>query len=306
MRITINDYPTGFESAIASCIHETNAESKADTLVLKIKNPDHKVQKLAIRQNDIIRIENGAVTTGDMYIHKAVPVNNIFEIRAMSIPVSGTIKKSMSWQSVHLLQILKEKADALGFDLKTYGIQNEVYKFISQEEESDVAFILKLCEREGYAMIIFDRKIIVYSELYQESIEPKGTIELTTKEDVQYYDESYNGYSSFEIKAGNYSAVYTDKNISTGNQASKIVTYVDSDQEALRYAKGYLRSINKGIRHGYFTTSVDGRYAAGSVCFLNASTINEQFKKIFLTKVRYDYVAEKMKVFFRDVFLEGY
>lgn len=304
MRLTINDVDPCFNNAIAKCVHETNAESKADTLTILIQDADKKMSSLMFRQNDVIRIDNGTITTGDMFIHKCNPSGNYYEIKAMSIPVSGTVKKSMSWQHVRLLQILKQKADEMGLTLSCYDVDNVAYEFVPQENETDMHFVLKLCERESLQAIVFDRRLIVYNEYEIESKEPGGSIILYDTDEYTYSDESYNMFKSCVIAGGGYSASFSDVDAKTSNVLSKIETYVESDSQSLRFAKGYLRAANKNAKHGTFVMPIDKRFSAGSVCYLNKSGVND--KKIMLTKVRYDYKNEKMKVFFRDIFLEGY
>ena len=304
MRITINEYQPGFESIVASCIHETYAETKADILRLRLKDPDIKMPSMMIRQNDIIRIDNGAITTGDMYIHRCRPDGDVYEIRALSIPASGTSKKSMSWQNIHLYQILKQKADEMSLDLSTYGVENIFYRYVPQENESDMGFILKICRREGLQVIIYDKRLIIYSEKHIESIEPSGTIELYGDNDYIYSDQSNSMYKTCIVNGGGYSATFTDATVNTSNILSEIETYVESDSQALRYAKSFLRGENRSKKGGSFVMPIDKSYAAGSVCYLRRPGTSD--KKIILTRVRYDYVNKKMKVFFNDVFLEGY
>lgn len=304
MRITINEVQPGFEKIISSCIHETNAEGKADTLVLRLKDPSRKLDQLMIRQNDIIRIENGLITTGDMYIHACRNSGLCYEIRAMTIPVSGTNKKSKSWQKVRFFQLLREKANDLGLELSCYGLENTVFSFISQENETDMNFLLKICRREACCIIIFDRRLIVYSETALEAKEPGNALTLYDSDGYQFNDESYKEAVSCVVTGGGYSAVFTDLNAKGTETLKESVTYVESDSQALRYAKNILRSANKGKRYGSFVIPLDGRYAAGSVCYLKPA--GSEAMKVMLTKVRYDYKNEKMKVFFREIFLEGY
>lgn len=304
MRITINDYQMDFESLISSCIHETNAETKADTLTLKLSDPNHEMHKLGINQNDVIRIDNKAISTGDMFIHRCQSDGDIYEIRAMSIPVSGTSKKSESWQRVHLMHILKQKADEMGFELSCFGVDNVVYNFVSQDNETNMSFLLKLCERESYQIIVFNRHLIVYSEPVFESKTPSSTITIYDSDNYKYADQSYKMISTCNVSGGQYSASFRDASVQSTNELNMIETYVESDSQALRYAKSYLRSANKNARCGSFTSQLDGAYAAGSVVYLSKDGMAD--KKVILTKVRYDYKNESMKVFFRDIFLEGY
>lgn len=304
MRITINDYQPGFEDIIASCIHETNAESKADTLVLKLKDPDHVIAKLNIRQNDVLRIEHGTISTGDMFIHRCQNDGDIYDIRALSVPVAGAVKKSMSWQRVHFLQILKQKASELGLELACYDVDNAVFNFATQENETDMSFLLKMCERESCQAIVFDRKLVIYNEPAIESKNPKAVITLYDSDNYKYSDQSYKMYSACTVTGGGYSATFNDRTVKQNNVMSRIETYVESDSQALRYAKSFLRSANKNAKSGSFIMPLNGSYAAGSVVYLSKDGMAD--KKVMLTKVRYDYVSETMKVFFRDIFLEDY
>jgi len=121
------------------CVHEMYAEKQADTLVIRFNDTKGVWSKWNPADGDVIRFKEGASDTGKMFLRSMKPENGLFTIRAMSMPKSGTTKKSKSWEGVRFLQIANEVAGNHGLTFENYGCEDQVYPYLKQENETDFA-----------------------------------------------------------------------------------------------------------------------------------------------------------------------
>ena len=114
------------------CVHEMYAEKQADTLVIRFNDTKGVWSKWQPAAGDTVRFKEGASDTGKMFIHSMKPENGLFTIRAMSMPKTGKIRKSKSWEGVRFLQLANEFAAGHGLDFKNYGCEDQLYPYIQQ------------------------------------------------------------------------------------------------------------------------------------------------------------------------------
>ena len=288
------------------CVHEMFAEKQADTLVIRFNDPKGVWSKWNPAAGDVIRFKEGASDTGKMFIHSMKPENGLFTIRAMSMPKSGTTKKSKSWAGVRFLQIGNEIAKNHGLTFQNYGCKDQVYPYLRQENETDFALFSRLCTLEGCQMLIFDGKLLAYNEQYIEKQTPAGTLEIDSNGNYSYQDNRAVCYGSCEISSGSYSGKFkAPKATNTTVLRPDKAIPVTSNAEAARFAKGLLRNANKYGHTGQFSKSLLTGYAAASLLKLKTAKASAWDGTVFVYKVRHDFVANKSTLYFRDL-LEGY
>ena len=288
------------------CVHEMHAEKQADTLVIRFNDTKGTWSKWNPAAGDTLRFTEGASNTGKMFIHSMKPENGLFTIRAMSMPKSGTVKKSKSWAGVRFLQLGNEIAAAHGLTFQNYGCVDQVYPYLKQENETDFALFSRLCTLEGCQMLIYDGKLLAYNEQYIERQTPAGTLEVDENGHFTYEDNRAACYGSCEISSGSYSGKFTapgatNKAILRPDKAIPVT----SNAEAARFAKGLLRNANKYGHTGQFSKSLLTGYAAASLLKLKTEKASAWDGTVFVYKVRHDFVGNKSTLYFRDL-LEGY
>ena len=160
------------------CVHEMYAEKQADTLVLRFNDTKGIWSKWNPADGDVLRFTEGASDTGKMFLHSMKPENGLFTIRAMAMPKSGATRKSKSWAGVRFLQLGNEIAANHGLTFQNYGCTDQVYPYLKQESETDFALFSRLCTLEGCQMLIYDGKLLAYSEQYIEQQAVAGTLEV--------------------------------------------------------------------------------------------------------------------------------
>ena len=287
------------------CVHEMHAERQSDTLVLRFNDVKGVWSKWNPADGDELRFVEGASDTGKMFIHSMRPENGLFTVRAMSMPKSGGTKKSKSWEGVRFLQIANEVAGNHGLTFQNYGCPNQVYPYLKQENESDFSLFSRLCMLEGCQMLIYDGKLLAYSEAYIEGQSPAGTLDVDENGNFTYHDDR-SCYGSCEISSGSFFGKFTDPNArSAAVLRPDHPVQVTSNAEAARFARGMLRNANKYGRTGQFSKSLQLGYAAASMMNLNTPKASAWDGPVFVYKVRHDFVGNKSTIYFRDL-LEGY
>lgn len=288
------------------CVHEMFAEKQADTLVIRFNDTKGTWSKWNPADGDAIRFKEGASDTGKMFIHSMKSENGLFTIRALSMPKSGTTRKSKIWEGVRFLQIANEIAKNNGLTFQNYGCVDQVYPYLKQENETDFAFFSRLCTLEGCQMLIYDGKLLAYNEQYIEGQTPAGNLEVDENGIFSYQDNRAACYGSCEVSSGKYSGKFKAPNATnTAVLRPEKAIPVTSNAEAARFAKGLLRNANKYGHTGKFSKALLTGYAAASLLKLKTKKASAWDGTVFVYKVRHDFVGNKTVIYFREP-LEGY
>ncbi len=141
------------------------------------------------KKGDTIAVEDGAAKTGKMFVESVVPESGLITLRAYSAPQSTKHKRSKSWEKVKFLQLIQEIAGRHGLTVETYGITDQTYDYVEQNNLPDFAFLQARCTLEGAAFLVYDGKLVVYDEAYMEGQQPVETITITPANDFEYRDD---------------------------------------------------------------------------------------------------------------------
>ena len=263
----VDIYP---DVSVHRCYHDMCAEKQSDELLLKLNDTRELWDSWNPKKGDTIAIEDGAAKTGK------------------------------------ILQLAQEIAGRHGLTLETYGITDQTYDYVEQNNLADFAFFQNRCTLEGAAFLVYDGKLVVYDEAYMESQQPVDTITITPANDFEYRDEGANAYGSAEAVNGGLTGTFAAPN--GGDKVlRRILPFRMTDQsEADRFAKGLLRDANKNATVGtLWTGSLLRDYAAGSVVTLATEGVKSWDGTAFISRIRHDYVKTRSKLYLRKP-LEGY
>lgn len=117
-----------------------------------------------------------------------------FKIKAVSVPENNTlrgIERTRSWENTELKTIANDIATGAGMELYYDTSENPILDRAEQTEQSDLSFLLSLCNDKGLALKISDNKIIIFDEEKYESEEAKLTI---VKSGIDYEKEDNMSY----------------------------------------------------------------------------------------------------------------
>jgi len=306
MRLTYKGSDIYKDVSVNYCVHEMYAEKQSDTLVVRFNDPKGVWSKWNPQTGDDITFESGASRTGKMFIHSLKPENGLYTIRAMSMPVTGKVRQSRSWEAVRFLQIANETAAAHGLTFKNYGCTDHLYPYLAQRNETDFELFYRLCMPEGCQMLIYDGDLIAYNEQHIEGQGIAGTLEVGEDGVFTYEDTSTQSYGSAEVASGVYSGRFVDPQAKTKRVLRPETSLqITSNAEAVRFARGLLRNENKHRQSGIFSKELMLGYAAASILKLVTPKAQAWNGPVFVTKVRHDYIGNKSTIYFRKP-LEGY
>jgi hypothetical protein len=285
--------------SVSKCVHDMFASSQADTLKLIFNDTTRLWDGWKAENEDLIEVVYGVARTGMMFIDDVKPVNGAFELRASSIPPNAKEKHTKSWENVYFTQIAQEISNRHGLELQTFGVEDAMYDYVCQENEPDFIFLQKRCDLESLSFLVFDKKLVIYSEDYLDSQESQKEIEINDDIEFEYNDNSQKGLGTFTVTNGNITGTYKSSNGLEKSDSKVIQTHMSSTAEANRFAKGIWRVLSKNLASGYFKDAIMRDLSAGSILTLKTDGASSWDGKVFVNHIRQDYVGSNSKVFFR-------
>lgn len=305
IQITYNGVDITSDVSINRCYHDMYAAGQSDTLHLRVNDAKRLWDSWGPVDGDEIRVDYGAVGTGTMFVSKAIPQNGIYDIVAQSAPQSGFEVQHKAWQQVRLLQLGEEIAKRNGLTFSSYGVTDRLYSYILQDGMSDFQFLHHRAMLERCAFLVYDKRLILYSEPHMESITPTEALEVTADGEFKYNGRRSDLYGSCIVESGLYSGSFSVDNGSSRVYRPKKSGGAGSVAEAERFAAGFLRAVNKECYGGYIRSRILPGYAAASTLEITNERASSWNGTVFLNHIRNDYGRGESKIFFRKP-LEGY
>ena len=254
------------------------------------------------KTGDTVQLIDGSFDSGILYIYNPQIQNNICRLEAISVPNSARKPRTKIWRDIQLSGIISDCASRAGLSFQTYGIVDYTYTAISQNSESDFAFLKRICTREGYAVKVSNNTLIVFSEKYMEN-QPSG-MTINKKEVAPNYSFK-NGLNLLSrVRVCHYNVTkkqnidQTAKDTSIIGGEMKVNELCSDSGEALRFAYGYLRNVNKNRKIGYIQLLQQAELAAGSVITLDGFD-GENNGNWFVYRVGQDAVNSRTELFLR-------
>lgn len=219
------------------------------------------------------------------------------EIRAVSIPMNTPIRKklkSRSWEKQSVSDIARAIASDNGVSFQLHGQDVKIDKQ-KQDRESDMQFLLRVCEEVGYSLKVTDDALVIFDPGEYEKASPVRTYTLGVSDILSWSFESAQSetYKSCKVtyrdpkkkqkkKAGKYDFIGASGGASGENPAVSTYTYVDPDvsdqgqeytlkarapsiEDAKRLARAKLRELNKRSVTGSMSLVGDVGLVAGVV-----------------------------------------
>lgn len=290
--------------SINRCYHDMYAGDQSDTLNIRVNDTENLWDAWAPATGDEIRVDYDAISTGTMFVSGAIPRNGILDITAQSAPKSCFDQQNKAWQKIRLLQIGDEIAKRNGLSFHSYGVEDRLYSYLSQTE-GDLRFLNRIARLEGCAVLVYDRKLIMYSEQYMEAQEPTEALDVTMDGDYKYQDRRAELFGSCVVESGMYYGRFAVDNGSSRVLLPETMPVAGSDVEAARFAKNLLRYANKGCYGGFVRSAILPGYAPASTVELANARTPSWDGTVFIDHIRNDYGKGESKIFFRKL-LEGY
>jgi hypothetical protein len=284
-----------------------NAGGVADSMDIVFVDSQGKWSKWKPQKGDKIKITDGCLSSGAMYIRKLVQNRSTFSIKAVSTPINSKTRITKAWEKVRLLSMAAELTEKYGFELETYDIGNWLYERADQIDQTDFEYLAYRCMLEGYCLKITDGKAVIYNE---RTFEQKPSVKTI-------FDNEFDGEPEFRIiSTGLFNkcvitcsspketiiSAFSPTNAPAG-PVLKPKVYVNNQAEADRFTSTLLRSTNKFETAGKVGMEIDKQIAAGvSVDISGAGMFDAKY---FVDQIIYKLVDQKMSMKLHKP-LEGY
>lgn len=319
-----NDATESLLPDLLSFSYSDKENMEADELDISLKDPDGDwAARFRSVSGEVVRayiiqgsIENpgpelycGAFYVDSMSVSGAP---RVFSLKATSIPLDKPLRrkiKTRAWQKKTLGDILIQIADEN--DLFPYldAMDGPVLDRQEQNRESDLGFLARLCEENGYSIKVTDRNIVVFDQASYEAKDPVKVFTIGESPILSWSFDSAQSetYKSVKLsyrdirakkaqKASKYDLGY-DPRAKKGGKSPVIVeyTYTDPDAgeqgqefewkkraenkaDAERLAKAKLRELNRRSVTGSMSVVGDVSLVAGEVIEVrNAGSFDGKF-----------------------------
>lgn len=292
--------------SVSQCIYDSYGEQHSDTLKILFNDTRDTWDSWQPQKGDMIRAILGACDTGQMYVVSVKPENGLMCLRANSIPEDYNDKKNKSWEFVTFKQICAEVAERHGLSCEFYGVEDQTYEYVNQQNHEDFVFLEERCVLEGCAFLVYDNRLVIYSEPFLESTESNDELIITNDVKFDYSDDSKRAYNTCIVKNGAITGMHSVTGAAEKVLEKVLSIKISSQAEANRFAKNLLRFENKKMTRGvcYSDKYLPG-YAAGTMVNIATTGVASWNGPVIMTHVRHDMLKATTKLFFRKP-LEGY
>lgn len=226
------------------------AYDRAGAMADNIKLLADNASSFQLAKGQHITVKFNGYTTGEMVVDKVEAGTRNASVGAISTTAGAKKKQSRHYRKVRFFDIINDVATATGFSVFYQGgVENRYYENVTRWCEAPLAFLNRLCVREGYGLKIDDQRIIIYCKESAEAAEPVLTI---TQADTIGGHVAFRDAASvtqavtvryFDLNAGR-NIEFTAQIPDDGEQIT-VVEYVQDAAEAERFAQNYLAEKNK-------------------------------------------------------------
>jgi phage protein D len=215
-------------------------------------------------------------------------------IKAISQPADSGFKetkKSKTWKKVTLRQIMTEFMGTYGMSNLFFNVTDVYIESIEQSDETDCAFLKKLCEKYGYSLKVYKTGFVVFDIDQYESRQPSNYFGKYPKDAPYGTNAGFEDGPVHEIQPGwrwntTLSGTYTGATLKytngkKGNTVSVTVgtegrmlylnEKVDSQAEAQKVAQSRLDAANRKATTMSFSPAVfhPTLYASHTISIVN-------------------------------------
>lgn len=268
------------KDAYLSAAYLEPTDSDAATIKTDGKNKGLSVQAIIVRQNWHTDGKDDVLDCGEFELDSITASGPPSEVtlKCTSLPYRSQVrqtKKSKAWEGYKLSKIGAEIASKNGMSLMFESAYDPEYERLEQVEESDIAFLSRLCHDAGVSLKATSNIIVMFD---QAKYEKRDAVKTIVKGDGSYTKwnlatgNADTSYASCRVKYTNPATgkaiigiAYTDDYDAKkkDNQQLEIVAKVSSVGEAETLAAKHLRLKNKFENSATFTLLGNPQIVAG-------------------------------------------
>ena len=219
--------------------------AKADRIKMQIIN----TADAEISRGQRLTAKFGGYTSGNMIIDEFLCGTATSRVGAISCPKDAKKQKTRHYMKVRFFDIVNDIATETGLSVFYDGVSNFLYENVTRFNETALAFLNRLCIREGYSLKIDDLRIIIFDKAKAERSQSVLTVKPTDiVENKILFSENPNLVASVTVKHYNSNdQVVISRTAHSGfDGENKVIReYCATIAEAERFANGYVREMNK-------------------------------------------------------------
>ena len=299
LRVYVNDKDVTESISVASCYYDMHAEGEADSLAITFSDTKKQWEKWKPSpQGDTVRITDGAVDSGKLYIDTLKPENGKYKLQAYSTPKRAYSTKSRSFENLNLRQIAGKIARDNGLLVRFFDVPDTHFKYVQQRGKSDLAFLHQLCKQRGVSFTVYNEILNLYSERHIEAAKAAKTLSPGRNDDFTVTDDKHDSWGSCELRNGTYMGTASDASVKTGKVHRDTVQAAwDNQADANAAAAARLRQLNKNGKRAELVMSTQRKLAAGSVVKLECNGWNGN---AFVYRIRHDLLKKSSRLWLRE------
>lgn len=233
---------------LLACTYTDAVDDEADEVSLTLKDPDGKwagdwsPDRGATVSVTLNTEGRGSLSTGPMAVDtlRASGPPRIFEIRAVSIPLTNTIRrtvKNRNFEKLTLQKIAGQIASEAGLALLWDSQSDPQYDRVDQRRESDLSLLKRLCDDEGLTVKVTEEQLVIFD---QSSYERKSAVKTLICGFSPILSWSFDARQSERYRAVTVRWRDIRKKTRTSAPAAKARTARASDEESLNmYGSNY-------------------------------------------------------------------
>ena len=204
---------------------------------------------------------------------------DVMSIKAISIPVESDIfrlKRSQAWEGVRLSEIAQNTASKGSIALQFFVDDDPLYDRQDQRNETDMAFLQRVCKSEGFSVKATDGQLVIFSPEAQGEKEPVRTVARGV-DDIKSYSFKAQNNDVFWKCTMSYVSPKTGKVVShtstqagmTSGKTKRLTGRASSLAEAERKTKAALLEANRGEVTGSLSVVGDTLFVAGATIIVD-------------------------------------
>lgn len=224
---------------------------------------------------------------------------NTITIAAISCPIHSGFSKtkcSKTWKKISIRQIAATIAKNSELQLN-YSASDMVLDEVKQSQETDMNFLFHLTSNYGFAMKVYNDKLLIYDERKQEE---KKAVAIIKKEDCESWSPKATLVGTYDGVTISYTKSKSKKTLTyryvktQGKNILKLTEKADSYKEAELKAKARLHAENKKAITMSLSLQGDINYIAGNCYTLTG--FGKFNGKYYLDKVSHSISGNGYKV----------
>ncbi len=229
----------------------------------------------------ILQQKSGSFTLDS--INHAGPPSKV-TLKCSSLSFAGGIrdeKRSKAWEGYTLRGIARDIATKAKMTLMYCSSEEISYNVQEQSDETDIAFLKRLCQNAGMALKCIDNNIVIFDKDHYGDADPVRVISFGDGSYTKWTLNTSSGDVSYDMCSVRYAdpatgkliegTVYTDDYDKTNPEHTELIitdVKVSSVAEAMQVAEQRLKLRNQYEKTAQFTFPGDPTLMAGLTVFL--------------------------------------